>query len=86
VDEYQLIIWKNKILKEDPDTEFDKKKPFSVCHSKCGDIVKIKEPYNSTHFCDHSKNCTKESRKRRPAAGMPSLASSAGRKGDCQYQ
>ena len=73
VDETQLKRWRKKIINEDPNAEFDGKNTFAVRHSKCGDFINAKEPYDATRFREHIKQCTEETRKRRPASGVPSL-------------
>ena len=72
MDEKKLANWKQKCRLKDANVEFDKKN-ISARHSKCGEFIKMKEPYDATRFNDHVKNCTPETRKKRPAAGMPSL-------------
>jgi hypothetical protein len=73
VDETQLKRWKKKIIGEDSKAEFNGKNTFAVRHSKCGDYINAKEPFDVTRFRQHIKQCTKESQKRRPASGVPSL-------------
>jgi hypothetical protein len=49
----------------DPQSE-----PRSVCHSKCGLVLQMKEPGNISHFETHLKKC-----KSNKTAGMPTLKS-----------
>ena len=81
VDEIQLDTWQTKILAEDPNAEFDEKQVFSACHSKCRVFIKAKEPYDATRFRTHIKKCNDKSKKKRPAAGMPSLLKMGWNKG-----
>jgi hypothetical protein len=68
----KLENWKQKCRTKDPNVEFDKKN-IAARHSKCGEFIKMKEPYNATRFNEHIKKCTPETRKKRPAAGTSSL-------------
>jgi hypothetical protein len=72
MNEKKLANWKQKCRTKDPNVEFDKKN-IAARHSKCGEFIKMKEPYNATRFNKHIKKCTPEARKKRPAAGTSSL-------------
>lgn len=72
MNEKKVANWKQKCRTKDPDVEFDKQN-ISARHSKCGEFVKMKEPYDATRFNEHVKRCTPESRKKRAAAGSSSL-------------
>lgn len=72
MDKKKVARWKQKCCSEDPNVEFDKKN-ITARHSKCGEFIKMKEPYDATRFKEHVKRCTPEARKKKPAAGMLSL-------------
>jgi hypothetical protein len=64
--------WRQKCRSKDPDVEFDKNN-IAARHSKCREFIKMKEPYDASRFNEHVKKCTPQTRKKKPAAGTPSL-------------
>ncbi|KAM6488976.1 hypothetical protein JOM56_015612 [Amanita muscaria] len=55
VDDAKLARWKEKCRTMDPDVEFDSK-TFGARHSKCGQFIKAKEPYDVKRFSEHSRD------------------------------
>lgn len=54
----KLESWREKLVANDADVEFDKTDLCKVRHSSCGKWFKVKEPYDSTRWCSHLKKCT----------------------------
>ena len=60
--------WQEKIKDIDPKARFFDGNVVDVTHFDCGQTIKAKDPYNSTHFHKHVNHC-KGDRKRVNAAG-----------------
>jgi hypothetical protein len=69
---WRIEAWKEKVLKDDPQAEFDPKDISRARHSGCGKYVKMKDPCNIGRWKDHIQACNKKSTKKH-AGGTPSL-------------
>ena len=65
--------WKTKILQSDHDAEFDKHDLWKVRHSVCGEWKRVKEPYDTTRWKKHLRDC--EEMKKKKIVKTPSLFS-----------
>jgi hypothetical protein len=69
----QETRWRETLTGIDPGVEFFDNNVSAACHFKCGKVIKVKQPFDTTRFATHVKGCKGTSKKSNASGGMHTL-------------
>lgn len=69
----QEAKWRETLTGIDPGIEFFDNNVSAACHFKCGKVIKVKQPCDTTRFATHIKGCKGTKKKLNASGGMQML-------------
>ena len=65
--------WRKLMKEADPQVTFLEDNVSKATHFACGKMIRIKEPYDTTHFCKHMEGCKGDKKKSNASGRMHNL-------------